>query len=150
MAKTLVTLLVIVVVIIGGYYLFANHNSSTQNTTQTPVDNSQSTVNNAPVTTSPTPQPTPTPTTPTQATVVINIKNFAFNPSTVTIKAGTIVTWVNNDSAPHTVTSDSGSLLHSSTLSPGQSFSFTFANTGTFNYHCSIHPMMHGQIVVES
>lgn len=79
----------------------------------------------------------------------ISIKNFSFSPATLAIKTGTKVTWINDDTVSHTVTSDSGNLLNSGTLSPGQSFSFTFTDTGAVNYHCSIHPMMKGKIVVQ-
>src|SRR3989338_6005723 len=86
--------------------------------------------------------PTPTPTsstsaveTPTSSNVTVNIKNFVFNPATITIKPGTRVTWVNNDSVPHTVTSDSGSLLNSGTLAPGPPFFFPFffGNSGKYS-----------------
>lgn len=83
-----------------------------------------------------------------QSGTTINIKNYSFNPLTLTVKAGTKVTWVNNDSAPHTITSDSGALLNSPALSPGQSFSFTFTNPATINYHCNIHPNMKSSVVV--
>jgi len=81
--------------------------------------------------------------------ITINIKNFAFSPSTIIIKAGTKVTWINTDSVPHTITSDSGSLLNSQQLTSGQSFSFTFNDPGSVNYHCAIHPTMKGSVVVE-
>ncbi|MFA6365471.1 MAG: cupredoxin family copper-binding protein [Candidatus Paceibacterota bacterium] len=80
--------------------------------------------------------------------VVVDIKNFSFNPSTVSVKVGTKVTWTNNDVAPHTIVSDSGNLFSSESLSPGQSFSFTFNTVGTVNYHCGIHPPMKGSVVV--
>lgn len=96
-----------------------------------------------------TPPVSNTPNTLPAANVTVSIKNFSFNPSSLTVKTGTKVTWVNNDTVPHTVTSDLGVLLKSPTLSPGQSFSFMFANAGSFGYHCSIHPMMKGMIVVE-
>jgi amicyanin len=83
---------------------------------------------------------------PAQAAVAI--QNFAFNPASVTVKAGTTVTWTNADSASHTVTSDSGSLMKSALLATGQSYSVTFTTPGTFTYHCSVHPMMHGTVVV--
>ncbi len=51
---------------------------------------------------------------PAPASVTVNIKNFSFNPAALTIKTGTKVIWANNDSAPHTITSDSGNLLNSS------------------------------------
>jgi len=47
---------------------------------------------------------------------------------------------------PHTVTSDNGGPLSSSTLQPNQTFSFTFTAPGTFAYHCSIHPYMKGTV----
>ena len=76
------------------------------------------------------------------------MKGFAFNPAELTVKKGTTVTWTNQDSAPHTVTSDSGSELSSATLSNGQSYSHTFNEAGTFAYHCSVHPMMKAKVVV--
>lgn len=77
--------------------------------------------------------------------------NFSFQPASVTIKVGSAVTWVNNSNVPHTSTSDSGSLVtwDSSAISTGGgSYSFTFSKPGTYAYHCSFHPFMHGVIVV--
>lgn len=79
----------------------------------------------------------------------VAINNFAFSPAYLSIKAGDTVIWTNKDSAPHTVTSDAGSELGSSTLSTGNTYSHTFNTAGTFNYHCSIHTMMKAKIVVE-
>ncbi len=81
--------------------------------------------------------------------VNIEINDFAFNPSTITLRRGTTVTWTNQDSAPHTVTSDSGDELNSDTLSEGQSYSHTFNQAGIFGYYCSIHPRMKATIVIE-
>ncbi|MEV5509495.1 cupredoxin domain-containing protein [Streptomyces orinoci] len=75
----------------------------------------------------------------------VTIAGFAFSPSTLTVTKGTTVTWTNNDSVSHTVT---GSGLNSPTLSPGDSYSFTFNSSGTFSYICTIHPSMHGTVVV--
>jgi len=82
----------------------------------------------------------------------ITIKNFAFDPPALTVKAGTEVTWTNQDSAPHTIVSDTGSpeAFTSRSFSTGQSYSFTFTRPGTYPYHCSIHPAMTGTIIVES
>ena len=92
---------------------------------------------------------TETPTaTITPATVAIEIKNFAFIPSTITIPKGTTVIWVQYDIAPHTVTSSSGMGFDSGPLSQGDTFSWTFKNTGIFDYVCSIHPNMVGKIIV--
>jgi plastocyanin len=80
------------------------------------------------------------------------MKNFAFNPSTVTVKTGTVVTWVNQDAAPHAIASDTGSLVpfSSDPLPTGASYNVTFTTPGTYTYHCSIHPSMTGTIVVQS
>lgn len=83
-------------------------------------------------------------------TAAISIKDFSFNPSSLTIKPGTKVTWTNNDITSHTITSDSGNLLDSPILAPGESFSFTFSAAGTASYHCSIHRMMKGVIIVKN
>lgn len=144
MKKTIIIILVLVVVGIAAYYMFGK-NSSNNYVSPTPTNSGIYT---------PTPTATPeisvssTPKATVGASVTVDIRNFSFNPATLNIKTGTKVTWVNNDSVSHTVTSDSGSLLNSPTLSPGQSFSFTFNNAGTINYHCSIHPMIKGDVVV--
>jgi plastocyanin len=87
------------------------------------------------------------PTTPVSADAAVAIQNFAFMPTPLTIPVGTAVTWTNRDSAIHTTTSDSG-MWDSGMLATGKSFSFIFAQDGTFTYHCAIHPTMHGTIVV--
>lgn len=96
----------------------------------------------------PNPTPLPTVVTPVATTTTINISGFSFSPSAVTIKKGTKVTWINKDSAPHTVTSLSGGTLNSPTLTTGKSFSFTFTDTGTFDYQCNFHTSMTGSITV--
>ena len=100
---------------------------------------------------SPTVSPgTPSADTPTPASEVsVEIKDFAFNPATLTIAAGTTVTWTNNDTTAHTVTAADGS-FDSGNLAPGDSFSFTFEDAGTFDYVCSYHPNMQGSVEVEA
>jgi plastocyanin len=98
------------------------------------------------------PATTPTPETGVQPTSVsgetkIEIVNFAFDPATVTVPVGTTVKWTNEDSATHTITSDSGD-WDSGKLMNGQSFSHTFTQSGSFSYHCSIHASMKGTIEV--
>jgi plastocyanin len=78
----------------------------------------------------------------------VNISNFAFAPASLTIPAGSTVTWTNKDEEPHTVVSSDGTTFHSPGLDTGATYSFTFQNAGTFEYICSIHPMMHGAVVV--
>jgi plastocyanin len=84
----------------------------------------------------------------TEATINVSAKDFMFNPATVTVKAGTTVTWVNLDQEPHTVFSDAG-LFRSSALDTQDSFSFKFDKPGTYHYLCTIHPRMLGTVVVE-
>jgi len=81
----------------------------------------------------------------------ITIKNFAFDPSALTVKTGTVVAWVNQDGASHTIVSDTGSpaAFSSDSLSTGASYKFTFTQPGTYTYHCSIHPSMKGTIIVQ-
>lgn len=78
----------------------------------------------------------------------ITIENFSFVPTSLTVKKDTTVTWTNNDSTSHTVTSTAGSELSSGTLGVGQTYSHTFTIAGTYQYHCSFHPSMTGTIVV--
>jgi plastocyanin len=86
---------------------------------------------------------------PSGAGASVTIKDFAFGPATLTVKAGTAVTWTNQDAPGHTVTFDSGG-VSSDTLRTGATFSHTFASAGTFTYHCAIHPSMKGSITVTS
>lgn len=79
----------------------------------------------------------------------VSIKNFAYSPASMTVPVGTTVTWTNNDSVAHTVTSDSGKILDSGTIQPGQTFSFTFTKAGTYAYHCAIHPRMKATMTVQ-
>src|SRR5829696_6961642 len=77
----------------------------------------------------------------------ITIVDFAFQPASLEVPAGTTVTWTNGGAAPHTVTADGGA-FDSGRLAPGATFSQTFDTAGTFTYHCEIHPQMTGTIVV--
>ena len=86
-------------------------------------------------------------TTAATATNAAAIKGFAFQPDVLKVEVGAKVTWTNDDTVAHTVTADTNSFA-SGNLQPGGSFSFTFTRLGTYAYHCSIHPSMHGSIVV--
>lgn len=79
----------------------------------------------------------------------ITIENFAFTPKTITVSAGTTVTWTNLDSADHTVTSESGDELDSGLMSQGDTYSKTFDSAGTYDYYCTLHPYMTGTVLVE-
>ncbi|WP_241834623.1 cupredoxin domain-containing protein [Pseudofrankia asymbiotica] len=84
---------------------------------------------------------------PVSATSVA-IQNFAFSPATITVKVGTTVTWTNQDSDPHTVTSKDGGGLDSPTLDKGATYQYTFTKAGQYAYLCTIHPFMVGTVVV--
>jgi plastocyanin len=84
-----------------------------------------------------------------EATNQVVINNFAFSPANITVKKGTTVTWMNNDSTTHTVTENDGQKgPDSGDLATGKSYSFTFESNGTFKYHCAIHPEMTGTVIV--
>lgn len=119
--KIIIGIIVLVLIIAGVYFLFMRPKYSSQK-------------NN------------PSANTGQVATNTVSISNFAFDPANITVKKGTTVTWVNNDSVTHTVTS---SVFSSPDISPGGKFEFTFNNTGTFDYNCSIHPSMKGVVNVE-
>jgi plastocyanin len=79
---------------------------------------------------------------------VVIARDFMFAPLTVTIAAGTTVTWTNRDDEPHTIVSDTG-LFRSGALDTNESFAFRFDKPGTYRYTCSIHPRMVGTILVQ-
>ncbi len=85
---------------------------------------------------------------PTSAKNAVQIANFAFSPARLTIKAGDSVTWTNQDSVGHSATADDGS-FDTGILAQGSSGTITFSKAGTFTYHCKVHPMMHGTIIVQ-
>ena len=80
-----------------------------------------------------------------------------FDPSDVSVDVGGEVTWTNSDTASHTVTSGDlktdpdnvGKVFDSSLIIAGKTFSFTFADAGTYNYFCQVHPWMAGIVTVE-
>src|SRR5690242_3478262 len=78
----------------------------------------------------------------------VTIDGFAFEPASLTVTAGTTVTWTNRDEEPHTVAASDGS-FHSGTLAGNNNtFSHTFSAPGSFTYHCAIHPYMAGTVEV--
>jgi len=79
----------------------------------------------------------------------IEIKDFAFNPQTITVKSGDKVTWINRDEEPHTVVSVGKKFQKSSGLDTDQEFSIIAGAPGTYEYFCSVHPKMTGTIIVQ-
>ena len=79
----------------------------------------------------------------------IEIKDFAFNPQTITVKSGAKVTWINRDEEPHTIVSVEKQFKKSTALDTDQEFTITAGTPGTYNYFCSVHPKMTGIIIIE-
>ncbi|MCA9347610.1 cupredoxin family copper-binding protein [Candidatus Saccharibacteria bacterium] len=132
MKKSLIFVILAVLVLgVGGFWILNRGNSSSSEKTSENVvaDNN---------------------TNQEESSNSVEIKNMAFSQSTITIKKGETVTWTNKDSMAHTVVeSDSQDGPKSGNLANGDSYSFTFNTSGTFEYHCSIHPSMTGKVVVE-
>ena len=78
----------------------------------------------------------------------VDVKNFSFNPASLSVSKGTKVTWTFDDGAKHNVT-DSKNTFKSTDLSGGATYSFTFNTAGTYSYICSIHPYMKGTVTVK-
>ena len=79
----------------------------------------------------------------------VRIDNFSFAPQSLTVPAGSTVTWTNRDDIPHTVVStEDPKAFRSKALDTDEKFSFTFSKPGTYPYFCSIHPKMTGKVIV--
>ena len=78
----------------------------------------------------------------------VKIGNFSFGPQELKVKAGSTVTWTNEDDIPHTVVSPNN--FRSQVLDTDGTYRFTFTTPGTYKYFCSLHPHMTGTIVVEA
>lgn len=125
MNKNIIFVIVIIVVLfaVGSYFVFRNNSNKANNSQQqTTTPNAVETTNN------------------------VNIKDFAFSPSDIKVKKGTMVTWKNEDSSIHKIKSDS---FESGDINTGNTYQFKFENVGTFTYICSIHPSMKGTVTVE-
>jgi plastocyanin len=83
------------------------------------------------------------------ATNVITIDNFTFTPPELTVVVGTTVKWVNHDDIPHSVVNKDKVFLSKAALDTDDSFSYTFASAGTFDYFCGLHPHMVGKVIVK-
>ena len=81
------------------------------------------------------------------STTMVDISNHAFNPAQLNVAPGTTVTFVNNDTEPHTATADNGA-FDTGVLQPGQSLDVFLDGEGMVTYHCELHPEMQGSIVV--
>jgi len=77
----------------------------------------------------------------------VEIVDFSFSPSSLTVNAGDTVRWTNHDNAPHTTTSDTD-IWDSGTLTNDQSYEYVFSTVGNFPYYCAIHPSMTASVLV--
>ncbi len=138
----------------AGPYAVVVHKSSQEAGIQTTCGNVPSTAPTATPTARPTATPTATPTaapTTPPSTFQVTVANFAL--PNITAPVGTTIVWTNKDSLAHTVTSGrngvfDGTGWNSAVLDPGQTFSFTFTKTGTFNYTCRVHPELNSTVTV--
>lgn len=136
-SNTWIILLIIGIIVV--LFLFRkkiNFNQFTTTTTTTTTNDSEDNLK----------QTTNTPSQ-SQGSVNIQISNKSFTPQIITVYAGTTVVWKNMDNISHTVTFDNGS-FDTGDITSGKSKSYVFTSSGTFAYHCTIHPNINGTIVV--
>jgi len=133
----LLAITVILVIVCG-----CTGSSTTANQSTTAVTTPLQTIQPLTVTTVPGPQ-----TTASVSDNTIRIKNFAFDPASITVKVGSTVRWVNQDSANHRILF--ADKADSNVLSSQQSYSRKFDRAGTYDYSCTIHPAMKGTVIVE-
>lgn len=95
--------------------------------------------------------PVPTDNQAPVGTNQVNIQNLAYSPANITVNSGSTVTWTNNDSVDHTVTSQAGEnySFDSGIISPDGTYQYTFDNVGTYSYYCTVHPYMTGTVIVQ-
>ncbi|MFA5188715.1 MAG: cupredoxin family copper-binding protein [Patescibacteria group bacterium] len=151
---SILALLIGLVIILGGCnYAGQPYNTPAVNSPSPAINQNSNfppaTNLNKPVAVPPVVTPPPVNTPPVNVnkpkTSAIQIINFSFNPATLSIKVGDTVKWTNNEAVPHQI---AGSGFGSSTLYNGETYSNTFSQAGIYDYYCSIHPSMTGEIIV--
>ncbi len=153
MKKIVIFVLIILVVIVAVVY-FLRSSKVAQGPTQESPTQMPSAQQTVPPTASiqPTIAPTAvaspktTPKVTSAKTYNVSAVNFSFDPGVLNISKGDTVVWTNQDSVPHQI---AGGTFNGPVMGNGQSYTFTFNSTGTFNYHCAIHPSMLGTIIVK-
>lgn len=126
-------IVVVVILLAAGYFIVAARKAPNAN----------------PQAMSPMPTTSPVASSAVKNTTSVDMTNYAFSPSVITVPKGSTVTWTNMDSVGHTVIeTDNQAGPHSGTVAPGKTYAFTFASAGSYHYHCSIHPDMTGTVIV--
>jgi plastocyanin len=85
-------------------------------------------------------------------TVMVAIRNYAFDPATVTVHVGDTVEWKNDDSVDHTATDEGNPqkrAFDSGHIQQGKTWSYVAGKKGTYNYDCTLHAFMKGKLIVE-
>jgi plastocyanin len=138
MKRRIVAIVIVAVIIVGviAVVLAANKRQTVGQPTNT-----------TPNTNSATAQSSQT-SAPSNTTGQVTMTNMLFTPSQISVKNGESVTWSNKDTTAHTVTIDKGNGPNSGPIAPGSTYTYTFNQTGSFQYHCDLHSAMHGTIVV--
>lgn len=144
----IVAIIVIAILIAAGAWFASNTNSSLTGTSTGEYAASTTNYIDGFIESSSSATSTQTSTSTIPTRVTVKMSNFAFSPATVTIKRGGTVTWTNEDTAAHDVTSTSGAFA-SASLAQGRSYTHTFSTAGTFPYYCSVHPNMKGTVIVQ-
>jgi plastocyanin len=103
----------------------------------------------AAATPSPSPHAQTSGTSPKSPAGGVTIDNFKFAPATSTVTRGTRLVVRNHDSTAHTATADDGHTFDTGDIAPGAAATVTLSKPGRYAYHCSIHPFMHGTLVVK-
>jgi len=132
--KLVAIYIVIAIVVYGAvyYFFFAKKSGYATSTQQAPITNQQaSPASSSSVDLNP-----------------IQISNFSYSPASLTVKVGDTVSWTNQDSMGHSATADDNS-FDTGIIDQGKTGTATFTKAGTFTYHCSVHPTMHGTIIVK-
>jgi plastocyanin len=134
--KKVFSVTIIGILLISWLIFAASCGTSTQTTNQTPGTGAQ------------TKPPPGSEAGPDYKPAAVTIESFAFSPKTITVAIGTTITWTNQDTTAHTVTSRNG-VFDSGKMSQGDTFSYTFNEKGDFEYYCTFHPDMTGSVIVQ-
>ena len=145
MSKKIIFFIIIVLVIIAGIYFFFPRTASYNLPTSPATTSGNQVSTNTPASPAVTAAPSlKNPVSP--QTYAVSIINFSFNPGTLNINKGDTVVWTDNDSVPHQV---AGANFTGPVMSHGSTYTQTFNESGTVDYHCNIHPSMKGTIIVK-